>query len=74
MSGAYMTRYYKLSIRRELVDFVMNLAEEEGTPYTSAAEAMHDSLRLLARDMQKKQNDKRSLSALEKETVPAEAE
>ena len=68
-----MTRYYKLSIRRDLVDFVMKLAEEEGTSYTSAADAMKDALRLLARDMQKKQNDKRSLSSLEKEPVQAEA-
>ena len=68
-----MASYYKLSIRRELVDFVMNLAEQEGTPYKSNADAMHDALRLLARDMQQKQNDKRSLAALEKEAVEVEA-
>ena len=65
-------KFVKLSIRRDLVDFVMTLAEEVGTPYDSNAETVHDSLRVLGRDLQKQLNDKRTLGS-EKEAVPAEA-
>ena len=72
MYGVYMVGYYKLSIRRELVDFVMSQAEKAGLGYKSRADAVHDSLRVLAREMQEQSNSKRSLKTLEKEVTVEE--
>ena len=68
MYGVYMSDYYKLSIRRDLVDFVMSKAKAAGLGYKSAADAVHDSLRVLAREMQEQTNTKRSLASLEEAT------
>ena len=73
MYGGYMAEFYKLSIRRELIDFVEDLGKEANMSYSSKAEVVHDALRVLARDLQEQSNKKRDLTSLKEKAIKAEA-